>query len=67
MKVFADGTGSTNDSLILAGLDDAVKLGADTINMSLGSPSGFSYYWDETYSSIYNTVEEAGINLLVAA
>ena len=41
MKVFADGTGSTNDSLILAGLDDAVKLGADTINMSLGSQAAF--------------------------
>ncbi len=38
MKIFADNSGSTGDDIILAGVDDAVKLGADSINMSLGSP-----------------------------
>lgn len=38
MKVFADNSGSTGDDIILAGLDDAVKLGADAVNLSLGSP-----------------------------
>lgn len=38
MKIFADNSGSTGDDIILAGLDDAVKLGADAVNLSLGSP-----------------------------
>lgn len=66
MRVFND-EGSTSDTFVLAALDDAVKLGVDSINMSLGATSGFSYYWDETYESIYNAVEDAGINLLAAA
>ena len=41
MKIFEDNSGSTSDDIILAGVDDAVKLGADSINMSLGSPAGF--------------------------
>ena len=42
MKVF-DEQGSTSDAALNAGLDDAVKLGADSINMSLGSTAGFYY------------------------
>lgn len=76
MKIFADNSGSTGDDIILAGLDDAVKLGADSINMSLGSPAGFTEYGDEdeeetdgylTYYGVYTRAEEAGVSLMIAA
>ena len=75
MKIFADNSGSTSDDIILAGVDDSVKLGADSINMSLGSPAGFTAYGDEddseesglTYSGVYTRAEKAGVNVLVAA
>ena len=66
MKVFADGTGSASSEDITAGLDDAVKLGADSINMSLGSPAGFLYN-RATEDAVYNNCYDAGINLLIAA
>lgn len=75
MKIFGDNSGSTSDDIILAGIDDAVKLGADSINMSLGSPAGFTDYGDEneseeehlTYYGVYTRAEKAGVNVLVAA
>lgn len=75
MKIFGDGSGSTSDDIILAGVDDSVKLGADSINMSLGSPAGFTAYGDEddseesglTYYGVYTRAEKAGVNVLVAA
>ena len=75
MKIFADNSGSTSDDIILAGIDDAVKLGADSINMSLGSPAGFTDYGDEneseeehlTYYGVYTRAEKAGVNVMVAA
>lgn len=76
MKIFSDNSGSTSDDIILAGLDDAVKLGADAINMSLGSPAGFATYGDEdetetpdhlTYAGVYNRAKAAGVSLMVAA
>ncbi|MBE6944686.1 MAG: hypothetical protein E7459_01185 [Ruminococcaceae bacterium] len=66
MKVFADGSGSGNGADITAGLDDAVKLGADSINMSLGSAAGF-VFTRATEEEVYNNCYDAGINLLVAA
>lgn len=75
MKIFGDGSGSTSDDIILAGVDDSIKLGADSINMSLGSPAGFTDYGDEneseeenlTYYGVYTRAEKAGVNVLVAA
>lgn len=66
MKIFADGEGSTSNDIITAGLDDAVKLGADSINMSLGSAAGFSYD-RTTEDEVYNNCWDAGINLMVAS
>lgn len=76
MKVFSDGSGSTSDDIILAGIDDAVKLGADAVNLSLGSPAGFAEYGDEdeeetdsylTYAGVYSRALSAGVNILIAA
>jgi lactocepin len=43
LRVFSDqeGLNTTFDDLYVAAYDDAVQLGADVLNLSLGSPSGF--------------------------
>ena len=67
MKIFDDeGTGAYDDD-ILAALDDSVKLGADAINMSLGSSAGFTSSSSKTLNATYQRVKDAGINLLCAA
>ena len=44
MKVFADGGNSgATESAILNALEDAMTLGADAVNLSLGSDNGFAY------------------------
>ncbi len=67
MKVFADGSGGAYDDNILAALDDSVKLGADVINMSLGTPAGFSEPGSATMKRVYERVSDAGISLMIAA
>lgn len=43
LRVFSDqpGLNSTYDDLYVAAYEDAVKLGVDVLNLSLGAPSGF--------------------------
>ena len=65
MKVFgANGGAYTED--ILAALEDALLLGADVVNMSLGSPAGFTTASDEIMA-IYNRVAETNTVLSVSA
>ena len=66
MKVFGDSAAGAYDTDILSALDDAVKLGADAINMSLGTPGGFSEDSAKTMREVYNRVENAGIGLYCA-
>ena len=65
MKVFPD-SGGASDTDIFAALEDCVILGVDTVNMSLGTPCGFTYE-DEATEAVYNAVRNAGINLMVSA
>lgn len=68
MKVFPDldSGGKTED--ILEALEDAVLLGVDAINMSLGSSCGFSRLKDgDPVNEVYDKIKEAGISLLTAA
>lgn len=68
MKVFGNEDQGAEQEDILAGLSDSVLLGVDVINMSLGSSCGFSRAADdEGINEIYDSVREAGINLIVAA
>lgn len=65
MKVFGSSGNATTASQ-LAAIEDAMLLGADVINMSLGSKSGFSS--DEEYiDEVYERVSETGTILVVAA
>ena len=68
MKVFSDYEQGAEDGDILAGLEDSITLGVDAINMSLGSSCGFSREVDDDYkNSIYDSIQAAGISLVVAA
>ncbi len=68
MKVFSDSSEGAKTSWILAALEDSVKLGVDVINMSLGGTCGFSREIDDVRKNeIYDSIEEAGISLIVAA
>lgn len=66
-KVFQD-TGSSTSEGILAAVNDAVVLGVDAINMSLGATCGFSREEDEPFiNEVYDLVEDSGVSLVVAA
>ncbi|MBD5131604.1 MAG: leucine-rich repeat protein [Clostridiales bacterium] len=67
-KVFSDYVSGAKTEWILAGLNDAVTLGVDAINMSLGTSCGFSREVDELeINAVYDKINEAGICLVVAA
>ena len=68
MKIFSDTMDTARTSWILAALEDAVTLGVDVINMSLGTACGFSRERDEELvSGVYENIKEKGISLVVAA
>ena len=67
MKVFGDEENSVaKEEVNLAALDDSVKLGADVVNMSLGSPCGQNH--DNIFSKdVYNRLEKSGITVSCSA
>ena len=67
MKVFNDSGSGATDDVLLAALDDAVKLGCDAINMSLGTPNGYSEAGTRVMREVYQRVSDAGVSLMVAA
>lgn len=68
MKVFGNKDAGAEQEDLLAALSDAILLGVDVINMSLGSSCGFSRASDEdATNAVYDQVRAAGINLVVAA
>ena len=69
MKVFSSSgsNGATWDD-ILAAADDAVALGADVINMSLGSTCGFSTpEGDKGVAAVFQKIADAGVMLSISA
>ncbi|MDR3216277.1 MAG: leucine-rich repeat protein [Clostridiaceae bacterium] len=69
MKVFSDiGSAGAKDEYLLPALEDAVLLGVDVINLSLGTSMGFTRERDNDETNrVYDLVKEAGVNLVVAA
>ncbi len=65
LKVFGENGGAFSED-ILAALEDALILGADVVNMSLGTNAGFSTSTDEI-NAIYNRVAETKTVLSVSA
>lgn len=65
-KVFADdGRGYEDD--IIAGINHAVEVGADVINMSLGSDSGFVLEDSDLMQIAIENASKAGVLVVVAA
>lgn len=64
MKVFGQNGGAYTED-ILAALEDAMILGADVANLSLGSPAGFTRDGEEI-DKIYDRASETGIILAIA-
>ncbi len=67
MQAFnADGSGSFY--MLMQALEDCVYLGVDAVNMSLGSPAGFTAYESilAYYENIYAALEKAGITIACA-
>lgn len=68
MKVFPDLDAGANTADILLALEDAVELGVDAINMSLGSSCGFSREADKVeINDVYDKIKASGISLVTAA
>ncbi len=68
MKVFPDLQTGARTPDILAALEDAVLLGVDAINMSLGSACGFTREADgNVVNAIYDKINESGTSLIIAA
>ncbi len=68
MKVFPSDAEETSTDIYLAALEDAYKLGADVINMSLGSPNGFVEDDESVLNErIYERLENAGILCCISA
>lgn len=65
MKIFGSNGGAYTED-ILAALEDALKLDADVVNMSLGTPAGFTSE-SEAVDEIYSRVSETDTILAVAA
>lgn len=68
MQVF-EASGSAYFSTLLTAMEDCVYLGVDSINMSLGSPAGFSspYTGVTGMADVYEALESVGIAVNVAA
>lgn len=66
MKVFSDRSGTASERVVLAAIEDAVALGADVINLSLGIISGFSYGLT-AYSSALENACASGVAVCAAA
>lgn len=67
MKVFGD-EGGAYDSDYTAAIEDAIVLGADTINLSLGSASpGPSKARTEAYQKIFDDLENASSVVTVSS
>lgn len=70
MKVFPDHSdASTDDTVITRAIEDAVALGADVINLSLGSPDGFveDTILEDIYHNIFASLHEQGIAVCCAS
>ena len=62
MKVFSNSGGGARDADIIAAIEDSAKLGADVLNLSLGSPNGLN----DTYRALAKA-RQAGAIVDIAA
>ncbi len=66
MKVFGQNPNGATTDIVLAAVEDALMLGVDVINMSLGAPAGFTVD-SALVERVYGRVLETDVMLAVAA
>lgn len=66
MRVFPDG-GGTQDTIYVKAMEDAVKLGADSMNLSLGSSAGSLRGISQALEDVVNKAADMGIVIAIAA
>ncbi len=67
MKVFDDSGAAAAEYYVMQALEDAITLGADVINMSIGTYSGFSEDGMTLMGRAARNLEKAGISVVCAA
>ena len=67
MRLFSEKKGGTQQSFTMVrAIEDAVKLGADTINMSFGSPTGMIDDLDDATREALEKARKAGVTIVTA-
>ncbi|MDO4814315.1 MAG: S8 family serine peptidase, partial [Gemella sp.] len=67
MRVFSDALPGTSPFLYVRAIEDAVKLGADTINLSLGSTTGELHDMITVIDSAIERARQAGVTVVIAS
>lgn len=67
MRVFSDIQATTSATLYVKAIEDAVKLGADSINLSLGGANGSVVNINENVTAAIEAARRAGVSVVVAA
>lgn len=67
MRVFSDLKATTGAALYVKAIEDAVKLGADSINLSLGGANGSVVNMNENVTAAIEATRRAGVSVVIAA
>ncbi|MFS1664332.1 S8 family serine peptidase [Streptococcus sp. zg-JUN1979] len=67
MRVFSDIKTSTGAALYAKAIEDAVKLGADSINLSLGGANGSLVNTEDAVSAAIELARRSGVSVVIAA
>ncbi|MGT2928386.1 S8 family serine peptidase [Streptococcus danieliae] len=67
MRVFSDRKATTGAPLYVRAIEDAVKLGADSINLSLGGANGSVVNMSDTVVAAIEAARRAGVSVVIAA
>lgn len=67
MRVFSDLKATTGAALYVKAIEDAVKLGADSINLSLGGTNGSVVNMNENVTAAIEAARRAGVSVVIAA
>ncbi|HEM3115904.1 TPA: S8 family serine peptidase [Streptococcus suis] len=67
MRVFSDLKATTGAALYVKAIEDAVKLGADSINLSLGGANGSVVNMNENVTVAIEAARRAGVSVVIAA
>lgn len=67
MRVFSDRKATTGAPLYVRAIEDAVKLGADSINLSLGGANGSVVNMSDTVVAAIEAARRVGVSVVIAA